>query len=108
MGTRGVGNAFADIPEDLEHEVFEHLAGNDRVRIERIVSRGHRTPESDWYDQECEEWVILLRGAARLRFEDGRIVALSDGDHIHIPVHCRHKVEWTAPGVETIWLAVHY
>ncbi|MGA8259730.1 MAG: cupin domain-containing protein [Arenicellales bacterium] len=79
-----------------------------RVTIERIISKGHVSPESRWYDQAREEWVIVLRGEARLSFEDGDAVALKPGDYILIPAHARHRVEWTTPGMETIWLAIHY
>lgn len=39
------------------------------VRVERIVSQGHVTPPGQWYDQDWDEWVSLLSGAARLRVE---------------------------------------
>jgi len=105
---KAAGNLFAAIPADLENEVFERLAGNTLVRIERIVSRGHRSPASGWYDQESGEWVIVLRGAARLAFADGTAVELGPGDYLDLPAHCRHRVDWTAPDEETVWLAVHY
>ena len=41
------------------------------VRIERIISHGHASPADFWYDQAQHEWVIVLKGAARLQFEDG-------------------------------------
>lgn len=33
---------------------------------------------------------------------------LRPGDHLDIPPHCHHRVEWTEPGVATVWLAVFY
>jgi len=30
------------------------------------------------------------------------------GSYVHIPAHCKHRVEWTDPDVETIWLAMYY
>ena len=78
------------------------------VRIERIVSHGHASPEGFWYDQDQHEWVVVLKGAARLCFEGREQVELKQGDFLNIPVHKRHRVEWTTPEEPTIWLAVFY
>jgi len=100
-------NLFTDLPAHLPEELFTSLLETDRVRVERIVSLGHASPPGFWYDQARPEWVVLLAGAARLRFEDGEI-ALRPGDHVTIPAHARHRVEWTTPDEPTLWLAVHY
>lgn len=100
---------FADIPDKLPDELVTGLAGNGHVRIERIVSWGQASPGEGWYDQDEDEWVLLVKGAARLLFEQGnRAVAMQAGDHIHIPAHCRHRVEWTDPEQESVWLAVFF
>ena len=105
----GLGNLYADIPGELPAAVFETLQATEVLRIERIVSLGHASPDGFWYDQEAHEWVLLLQGAARLRFEgDASPVELSPGDYVHIPAHRRHRVEWTDPTTPTIWLAIHY
>ncbi|MFV8783949.1 cupin domain-containing protein [Microbulbifer sp. SA54] len=101
-------NLFSDLPSALAGEVFSHIAGGKHVKIERIVSRGQATPEGQWYDQDMHEWVLVLQGAARLVFEDGRELTLKVGDHVNIPAHCRHRVSWTAPAELTVWLAVFY
>jgi len=102
-------NVFSPVAGASGQEVVEALAGACSVRIERIVSRGHSSPEGFWYDQETDEWVIVLRGHARLRFEAADdLVEMGPGDHLHIPAHCRHRVDWTAPDGETVWLAVHF
>ena len=73
------------------------------------MSRGHRSPPDSWYDQAEHEWVVLLTGAARLRFaEPPATVELGPGDHVHIAPRVRHRVDWTAPNRDTIWLAVFY
>ena len=51
---------------------------------------------------------MILKGEARLLFEDEPSVTLKPGDYINIDAYKKHKVEWTAPDTETIWLAVHY
>ena len=97
-----------DLPDSLPEEWFETLVETDAVRIERIVSRGHATPDGEWYDQSRAEWVLLLQGAARLFFSDGREVDLAPGDWLEIAAHEKHRVAWTDPDRQTIWLAVHY
>ena len=102
-------NLFEDFPEELDEEFMEDLVDDGSVRIERIVSKGHASPEGFWYDQEDDEWVLLLEGSAGLLFEDEEeVVVLRRGDHLRIPAHRRHRVSWTAPGEETVWLAVYY
>lgn len=101
-------NLFTDIPNDLPNELIETLANSHSVGIKRIVSRGHATAEDDWYDQDTNEFVVLLKGAARLEFEDGRVFLLGPGDWLQIPAHDKHRVAWTDEAVESVWLAVHY
>ncbi len=101
-------NIFKGIPEQIKEELFEPLLRNDRVHIERIVSRGHVTPEGQWYDQAWDEWVILLQGQALLRYETDNVrIRLSAGDYVLIPAHTKHRVEWTLPDVDSVWLAIH-
>jgi cupin 2 domain-containing protein len=100
-------NLFADLPKQLHDELVQTLVSAANVRIERIVSHGHASPEGFWYNQDQHEWVVVLKGAARLRFEDG-IVEMKSGDHVNIPAHKKHRVEWTTPDEPTIWLAVQY
>ena len=90
-------------------EVFERIASGPDFLFERIVSFGHATPPGVWYDQPRDEWVVLVTGAARLRFESSdEAVEVGPGDALLIPAHCRHRVEWTQPGRETVWLALHF
>ncbi|MHC1724607.1 MAG: cupin domain-containing protein [Syntrophobacteraceae bacterium] len=103
------GNIHSGIPEMLPEELFEVIGGSERVRIERIVSQGHASPEGFWYDQGESEWVMVLQGSACLRFEEKeRLVVLGPGDWVDIPAHVRHKVEWTDSNQKTVWLAVFY
>jgi cupin 2 domain-containing protein len=102
------GNLFADIPGETPDESCTQIVRSENIRIERIVSWGQASPPGFWYDQEMDEWVLLVKGSASLRFIDGREIALTPGDHLLIPRHMRHRVERTAPEGETIWLAIHY
>lgn len=107
--TMFTSNLFTDIPADLAVELCETLLKSRNLRIERIVSHGHASPPDFWYDQDQHEWVLVLKGAARLRFEgEDQPVEMKPGDFINIPEHCKHRVEWTTPDESTIWLAVHY
>ncbi len=102
-------NLFADLPPCLPNELFTTLLDATNIRIERIVSQGQASPAGFWYDQDQCEWVLVLQGAARLRFEDHeQSVEMKPGDFIQIPAHVKHRVEWTTPGEPTIWLAVFY
>jgi len=102
-------NLFGGIPAELSEELFEQLAASENVTIERIISQGHVTPAGKWYDQERNEWVVLLAGGAAILFEqDNKRLTMRPGDFVNIPAHCRHRVEWTDPGQDTVWLAVHY
>ena len=100
-------NLFADLPDRLPAELVTKLLDTADVRIERIISHGHASPADFWYDQSQAEWVIVLKGAARLQFEDG-MVEMNPGDFMNIPDHRKHRVEWTTTDEPTIWLAVHY
>jgi cupin 2 domain-containing protein len=108
-GTPIKGSLLEGIPSELPDEIFNTICSAERVKIERIVSRGNASPEGFWYDQERNEFVLVVRGSAGLRLEneDG-IVVLKSGDYVNIGAHIKHRVEWTDPTCETIWLAVHY
>jgi cupin 2 domain-containing protein len=107
---RAAENIFARIePASSGQEQSFEILARPGLRIERIISAGQASPPGFWYDQPWDEWVIVLKGAARLKFEgEGAAMALGEGDYIFIPAHARHRVEWTAQGRPTIWLAVHF
>src|SRR5205807_2087200 len=92
-----VKNLFTNLPSHLTDELSTTLLEAVSVRIERIVSYGHASPEGFWFDQDQYEWVVVLKGAARLRFEGEERIEMKPGDFINIPAHKRHRVEWTTP-----------
>ena len=98
-------NLFEGIPGELPEEWMEVLAKNGHVRIERIVSEGHTSPKNFWYDQDEDEWVLLVAGSAVLQFEE-ETVELGPGDHLLIPARRRHRVKSTSATEKTVWLAV--
>ena len=104
-----MNNLFSNLPTDLTEELVDVLADSQHVRIERIVSTGQASPDGFWYDQQEDEWVVVLQGAAGLLFEsDKEPREMHPGDHIFIPAGTRHRVAWTAPDEPTVWLAVFY
>lgn len=102
------GSLLAALPDASAGEAVEELFARPGVRVERIVSRGQASPPGFWYDQPQLEIVVLVAGRARLRFEtDPGEIALGPGDYVVIPPGCRHRVEWTAAGEDTVWFALH-
>jgi cupin 2 domain-containing protein len=102
-------NLLQDIPADLSVEHSNPIChlGDGAVRIERIVSHGHASPSGYWYDQDEDEWVLLLEGKAQLTIEGrGEPLILTPGDSVLLPAHCRHRIDWTLKDHLTIWLAV--
>ena len=107
--TIAAGNIFSAAENITPHEQLTALLTTANLRLERIVSHAHASPEGFWYDQEWAEWVIVLKGSAGLHFEGERAPrALKAGDYIDIPAHARHRVAWTDAQEPTVWLALHY
>lgn len=102
------GNLFENVPPGLPQERFEALLSGGRFRVERILSHGHASPEGFWYQQLEAEWVVVLKGAARLRFDDGRVIEMMPGACVLIAAGERHRVDWTEPQEPTVWLAIHF
>lgn len=103
------GRLFRALEGEAAEEVVEALAVGRSCRIERIVSSGQSSPPAGWYDQDQDEWVVVLEGSAGLEFEqDHELVEMRPGDWVVIPAHVRHRVAWTSQGGPTVWLAVHF
>ena len=104
-----IKNIFWGTPQFTIEEIFETLLKTEDFRLERIISSGQATPFGEWFDQDSNEWVVLLSGSAGLLFEgEEEGSTLHPGDYIHIPAHQRHRVEWTDPEQKTVWLTLHY
>jgi len=104
-----VGNLFDGVErvDRAGAELVDELVSHEGARVERIVSLGHTAPDEGWFDQEQAEWVMVVQGAARLRFADEPgDRQLGPGDWVVIDAHRRHRVTWTDPGQATVWLAV--
>jgi cupin 2 domain-containing protein len=101
-------NLFDDVSDTVPEELFSVMLERPGFRLERIVSDGHSTPSGEWYDQEKDEWVVLMSGSAGLLFEgDTEVTVMGPGDYVVIPAHVKHRVEWTDKTRKTVWLALH-
>ena len=101
-------NFFNDLPNANAGEVIEEITtfAKGAVRIERIISGGHSSEEGFWYEQDDDEWVLLIRGSARLLIEGrGEALAMKAGDPIELPAKLRHRVDFASE--DALWLAVH-
>ncbi|MEO1019422.1 MAG: cupin domain-containing protein [Pseudomonadota bacterium] len=101
------GNLLDDLAM-AKDERFEPLFEGHGFRLLRIVSTGQTTPPGEWYDQDEDEWVVVMQGQAELVIEDQEGIAkMGPGDWILLPAHCRHRVERTSIDPPTVWLALH-
>jgi cupin 2 domain-containing protein len=101
-----------EIPKEIKEEFFETLIeGNGEFKVERIVSTGQITAEGQWYDQDRDEWVVLLQGEAQILFIDDqnneKINKLSKGDYLFIKAHEKHRVVYTSTEPPCVWIAIH-
>lgn len=101
-------NFLSLVPEQVDEEIFQDIVKTGNVTIERIISHGHSSPETGWYDQEKNEWVMVVEGEAIIEFENEQQIRLNQNDFLLIEPHQKHRVKWTTPDRKTIWLAVHF
>lgn len=108
MSSLKIENIFFNLPDAGKREAFKVLFKSRNLKIERIVSKGQATPESTWFKEKTGEWVILLKGKARLVFKNNKeTFILKPGDYIYIPANTSHRVAWTNLKQKTVWLAIH-
>jgi cupin 2 domain-containing protein len=100
-------NIYELSQEVYQLEKFEQIVSGKNIQIERIISTGQTTNPREWFDQELDEWVILLQGEAELSYADDTRIKLKAGDYLLIPAHTKHRVEYTSSEPACIWLAVH-
>ena len=101
-------NIFENLPVELKEEFFEEILSTKDFKAERIISEGHASPPNFWFDQDKNEFVLLLKGKAKLCFEDDSKIELKPGDYLIIKAHQKHRVDWTDPNQKTFWLTIFY
>lgn len=103
-----VNNLLHKVKKDIPKEIFETILSSNNIKIERIISKGHTTPKGEWYNQDENEFVLVIKGDAELLFENDERIIMKEGDYIIIPAHKKHRVEKTNLRQETIWLVIFY
>ncbi len=103
-----MANIFSNIPAEIPNEIFEDIISTEKLRVERIVSKGHVCADNEWYDQAENEWVIVLSGYGIIEYTNGDKVTLKQGDYLHIKAHEKHRVLETSVDEITVWLAIFY
>jgi cupin 2 domain-containing protein len=91
-----------------QNEIYENFLSGKIFSVERIISKGYKTSEKEWLVSKNDEWVILLKGKARVLFFEDTELELNEGDFINIPKNTKHKVTFTSKRPECFWLAIHY
>lgn len=102
------GNILQNLPLDLDKEIFETIFKNKNIKIERIISYGQTSPVDFWYEQEENEFILLLSGEARLEFLDKPDLHLKKGDYTLLPSKLKHRVAFTSKSEVSIWLAIFF
>lgn len=100
-------NIFDEIPVDKSEEKFFEIFKDEKIKIEKIVSNGQKSPQDFWYEQEKSEFVLVMEGFAIVEFEDFE-VELKKGDCLNIKAYQKHRVKFTSLDETTIWFAVFY
>ena len=95
-----------DIDFSSNEEIYNELLSHKNFYIERIVSYGQTS--EDWYNQDMDEWLVLLQGEATILYENRKSISLTNGDSLHIPAHEKHKVTYTSKKPPCIWLAIFF
>lgn len=104
-------NIFDNIQVDKKNEKFFEILHSKTVKIEKIVSNGQQTHEDYWYNQDKNEFVLILDGFAKLQIKENNIIKeieLNKGDYIDIKANVEHRVSYTCTNNPTVWLAVFY
>ena len=97
--TRGRLRDGSDAP--TSGEVVEQLVRVGGAVIEQILSSALDDPID--YDQDYDEWVVLLAGTAELEVCGDRL-SLEGGDWVLLPRGTPHRLVRTTQGAN--WLAV--
>lgn len=96
-----------ELPKNLGAEEYIEILTQGDAQIMRIISNGQISPVDQWYDQDTDEWVVLLEGEAHLLFEDQEVILMHKGDYLLIKAHEKHRVVFTSTQPPCVWLVIH-
>ncbi len=96
-----------ELPKNLGTEEYSEILTQGDAQIMRIISTGQITQVDQWYDQDNDEWVVLLDGEAHLLFEGQEVIVMQKGDYLLIKAHEKHRVVYTSTQPPCVWLAIH-
>lgn len=96
-----INNLYTSLEPNENREIFTTLFQNNSLKIESIRS-WLKTP-GELYNQEEDEWVLLLVGDAKIALKDTE-ANLQAGDYFFIPRHTPHRVLSTSK--DALWLGV--
>ncbi len=51
-------------------ENYTDVLNGNKFRLEKIISKGYKTPKTKWLSESVDEFVLLLKGKAEILFED--------------------------------------
>ncbi len=103
-----IKNIFSNLPQNIDEEMVDNILTTDKFIVERIISECHSSPKDFWYDQDTNEFMLLVSGSAGIMFEDGEVHKLIPGDYLIIEAHKKHRVDYTDSKMKTVWLTIHY
>ena len=104
INKNNIFNFLENIPSSSKDEIFQTIVENDNIKIERIISYGQTTPKDYWYDQDEDEFVYIIQGDAKIKYDDESIHLLNTNDSLYIKAHQKHQVIYTSN--PTIWLTI--
>lgn len=96
-----VNNLYHNDKPAENSEIFSTLFQSHSLKIESI--RSWIKSPGEHYDQEDDEWVVLLIGEASLQVSN-QTLNLRAGDYCFIPRHTKHQVLSTSS--DALWLGV--
>ncbi len=97
--------SFGSAEDSANPEFFETLLKTSGAgRVERIYSKPYA--DGRWYDQDEDEFVLLLSGEAVLEFADSSKTELRAGDWLVIERRTVHRVARTSEEPRCVWLTV--
>ncbi len=97
--------SFGGADDSGKPEFFETLLKfSGTGRVERIYSEPYS--DGQWYDQDEDEFVLLLSGESVLEFADSSKLELGAGDWLVIDRRTAHRVVRTSDNPRCVWLTV--